>query len=90
LPFPGKEFVLLIDIIYRDHTVGDEKIDVAHSGVEAYCHLNVEPAWFSRRGPGLEPCVWRHVLRPIGELLKQGARAFNSGIAHGWVEAKKV
>jgi len=48
LLFPGKEFELLIDIIFRDYAVGDEKNDAAHSGVEAYCHLKVEPAWFSR------------------------------------------
>ena len=57
LPFPGKEFERLIDMICKNYAVGDEKNDVAHSGVEAYYCLKMEPAWSSRLRP------WPRALR---------------------------
>lgn len=57
LPFSGKEFERLVDMICSDYAVGDEKNDVAHGGVEAYCHLKMEPAWSSRLRP------WPRALR---------------------------
>lgn len=57
LPFSGKEFERLIDMICRDCAARDGKNNVAHGGVEAYCHLKMEPAWSSRPRP------WPRALR---------------------------